>query len=439
MYASAYAWAKIISYLEERLTEVVVSSWLDDTEVIELSEEKLTIYSPSDFRQEVIRERCAPHIQDAMRDLFHKEVKLEVWGDAELREYRQQKKDDNPIFFNKQFTFDSFVSGQCNDLAVKVAKAASANPGQDLYNPLFIYGPPGVGKTHLLYAVANNVIANLPNQKVIYIHADQFTNELVRSIMDGKMEEFKNKYRTVDVFLIDDIQFIAGKSSTQEEFFHTFNVLFEHKKQIVMTADRRPGELATLEERLQSRFGSGIMVGITPPDKQMRLEIIRAKATRLNLILSEDVVSYMADNLTDNVRQIEGALKKVRAFHELTGMELSLTNVSRTIEDICVGELKMPVTASLVIRNVCKYYGVTEETLKGSQRSRGVAEPRQVAMYLIRRLVNESFSNIGKLFERDHGTVHHAVKKVEDTLKLKGNPLDGVLQDIISNIENTVC
>ena len=252
--------------------------------------------------------------------------------------------------------------------------------------------------------------------------------------------EFKNKYRHgVDVLLIDDIQFIAGKESTQEEFFHTFNQLYECKKQILMTADRKPGDMVTLEDRLRGRFGEGIMVGISVPDPDTRISIIRAKAKKLLLDFDEETIHYLADNLTDNVRQIEGALKKVRAYRDLGALELTRENIARTIEDVCTSDSKMPITPSIIIRNVTRYYGIDEDSIRGPQKSKGVAEPRQIAMYLIRKLVKMSFSDIGKEFGgRDHGTVHHSVKKVEAALKLKDNRLDGVIQDITSNIENTI-
>jgi len=437
MYATAYVWAKVLGRLEAQLSDITVSAWMDDTEVISLTEDKLVLYSPSDFRQEIIRERCAPYIQEALKNLFHLQAKVEVWGDRELRAYRQQSRPTGSVFFNPQFSFDNYVSGQSNQIAVKIARAAAEDPGQVVYNPLFLYGPPGVGKTHLQYAIANRVLQKFPDKKVVCVRGDQFTNELISAIRAGETAEFKEKYRQADILLVDDIQFIAGKEATQEEFFHTFNALYEQGKQIVMTADRKPTEMTTLEDRLQSRFGAGILVAIEAPDYATRLSIIRAKAAGLSLELSEEVISYLAEHLTDNVRQIEGALKKIRAFRDLDNMALTLPNIARTVADVRGAESRLPITPALILRNVCRYYGISQETLKGPQKSKGVAEPRQIAMYLMRKLLNLSFPDIGKEMGRDHGTVHHAVKKIQVSLTMDDGRLEGIVQDILANMEST--
>jgi chromosomal replication initiator protein len=371
-------------------------------------------------------------------ELFHSHAKLEVWGDAQLREYRQMRRDSGSISFNPQFSFENYVTGSSNEIALKIAVTAAENPGQEVYNPLFLYGPAGVGKTHLLYAVANRVLEKTPESQVVYIRGDQFTVELINAIRNGKTDDFKRKYRQADVLLVDDIQFIAGKEATQEEFFHTFNALFEHKKQIILSADRRPSEMAQLEDRLCDRFGEGILVGIAPPDYETRLSIIRSKAKRLNLDLDEQTIKYLASDLTDNVRQIEGALKKIRAFRDLSGMELTLGNVVRTVEDISSVKSKAAVTPEQIIRQVCKYYGIQEAALKGPQKSKGIALPRQIAMYLIRDKLKMNYVDIGKLMSRDHGTVLHSVRKVEQELANPDGKLNAAIQDILSGIEQCI-
>ena len=322
MYSSAYVWAKILNYLEERLDPITISASFDDAEVVELSEESLIIYSPSDFRRENILKRYKDPIHDALKEIFDSDAKLIVFGQQELDTYRSRGKNINSMDFNPQFSFDSFVVGPSNRFAHGAAIAVTNNPGQ-VYNPLFIYGPPGVGKTHLLYAIANGIRKNNPGANVVYIKGDQFTIELIDAIKTGKNIEFRNKYREADLFLIDDIQFIAGKESTQEEFFHTFNKLYEEHKQIVMTSDRKPSDMLTLEDRLKSRFEWGLLADIQPPDYETRMAIIKNKATSLALDLGDDICNYIANNVTNNVRQIEGTVKKLRAYVDLNGMELT--------------------------------------------------------------------------------------------------------------------
>lgn len=434
MYAASYVWAKVLVHLEQQLSEIMVSAWFDDAEVVKLTESELVIYSPSEFRQERIRANCAPYIEDALKSLFQSNAKLVVWGETEMKASKDKKSAKSESYFNPQFVFENFIAGSSNEVPLKVASAVASTPGVDIYNPVFFYGPPGVGKTHLLYSIANGVSKQHPDKKIVCIKGDQFTNDLVKAIQGGSTALFREKYREADVLLVDDIQFIAGKESTQEEFFHTFNELYENGKQIVLTADRKPTEMATLEDRLRSRFGVGIMVSINPPDYETRILITRAKARKMNMNLSPEIVKYIATNLSDNIRQIEGALKKIRAFRDLAGMELTLESVSQTIEDMRTAENSILVTPALIIRNVCKYYGVEEDTLKGPQRSRNISEPRQVAMYLMRQLINMSQDDIAKVFSRDRTTVLHSLKQVDKILQIKGNKLDPILQDLQSNI-----
>lgn len=437
MYAPSYVWAKVISHLEQQLTEITVSAWFDDTEVIEMTEERLTVYSPSDFRQQIIRDRCGSYIREYLEELMGHSMQFEVLGQHDLRLFKEARHTPTARM-NPQFTFDNFISGKSNRMALMIAKAVAGQPGQEKYNPFFLYGPPGVGKTHLLYAIANTLLETRPELQVTYIRAEQFTSELIWALHSGDKEKFKQKYRKTDVLLVDDIQFIAGKESTQEEFFNTFNELYEHGKQIVISSDRKPCDMATLEDRLRSRFDASVPIEILPPDYDTRLQVVRAKAKSYNLPMDEESMAYIARRLADNIRLVEGGMKKIRAFHELSGMALTGENIRKTIEDIRYSQQDRPVTVGLVIRHVCKYYGIDEDLLKGPQRSRGIAQPRQIAMYLTRQLVNMSVTDIGKVFGgRDRATVLHSIKKVEQELKLKDNALDAVIRDITSNIEST--
>ena len=435
MYASAYVWAKIINYLEERLSAVTVSAWFDDAEVVELNEEHLILYSSSDFRREIIRRRCTDYIQDALKEIFNSDAKLIVFGDAELASHKSKGKQNTSMDFNPQFSFDNFVVGPSNRFAHGAAIAVSNNPGQ-VYNPLFIYGPAGVGKTHLLYAIANGIRKHNANANIVYIKGDQFTNELIDAIKTGKNIEFRSKYREADLFLIDDIQFIAGKESTQEEFFHTFNKLYEEHKQIVMTSDRKPSDMLTLEDRLKTRFEWGLLADIQPPDYETRMAIIKKKAASLGLELPDDVCNYIAVNVTNNVRQIEGTVKKILAYRDLNGMELTLDNVTRVITDMFKSEGNALPTPGLIISQVCKFYSIDEAVLRGTLKNKGTTEARQTAIYLIRKLTNLSLPDIGKEFGRDHSTILYAIRKVEVALKSGDTALQNNIRDITANINS---
>ena len=435
MYSSAYVWAKVLSHMEERLGAVTVSAWFDDAEVVELNENNLILYSPSDFRREIIRRRCTDYIQDALKEVFNSDAKLMVFGDEELNTFKQKGKSVSSMDFNPQFTFDNFVVGPSNRFAHSAAIAVSKTPGQ-VYNPLFLYGPPGVDKTHLLYAIANGIRKENPNANIVYIKGDQFTNELIAAIQNGKNIEFRSKYREADLFLIDDVQFIAGKESTQEEFFHTFNKLYEEHKQIVMTSDRKPSDMLTLEDRLKTRFEWGLLADIQPPDYETRMAILKNKAKNLGLNLSDDVCNYIAINVTNNVRQIEGTVKKILAYRDLNNMPLDLPNISRAIDDMFKSEGNALPTPSLIISQVCKFYSIDEVLLRGTQKNKGTAEARQIAMYLIRKLTNLSLPDIGKEFARDHSTVLYAIRKVEVALKNGDTTMQNNIRDITANINS---
>ena len=435
MYSSAFVWAKILNYLEERLTAITVSAYFDDAEVVELNEEHLILYSASDFRRDIIRKRYTDYIQDALKEIFNSDAKLLVFGDEELNAHRTKGKTSTSMDFNPQFTFDNFIVGPSNRFAHSAAIAVSRTPGQ-VYNPLFLYGPPGVGKTHLLYAIANGIRKGKPDANIVYIKGDQFTIELIEAIQNGKNIEFRSKYREADLFLIDDVQFIAGKEATQEEFFHTFNKLYEEHKQIVMTSDRKPSDMLTLEDRLKSRFEWGLIADIQPPDYETRMAILRNKAKHLGLQLDDDVCNYIAINVTNNVRQIEGTVKKILAYRELNDMPLDLPNISRAIDDMFKSEGNALPTPSLIISQVCKFYSIDETVLRGTQKSKGIAEARQISMYLIRKLTNLSLPDIGKEFGKDHSTVLYNIRKVEVALKGGNTTLQNNIRDITANINS---
>ena len=434
MYSSDYIWGKILGHMEDRLSAPVVSTWFDDAKVIELTEDRLILYSPSEFRRDTIQRRCDGYIRDAMKDLFDKDITVEVFGEEELNAFRNKNRKPDFIEFNPQFTFDNFVVGSSNQFAHGAAIAVANNPA-DSYNPLFIYGPSGLGKTHLLYAIAGHIHNKHPEFNIVYIKGDQFTNEMIKALQGGKNFEFRNKYRNADLFLVDDIQFIAGKESTQEEFFHTFNNLYENHKQIVLTSDRSPSDMQKLEERLKTRFEWGLLADIQPPDYETRMAIIKNKAIHLGLDLPDDVCDFIAENVTSNVRQIEGTVKKIHAYHNLNGMTLDIPNVKRAITDIINTTSILP-TPALIISEVSRFYGIEETVLRGTLKNKSTAEARQVAMYLVRKMLNPSYPDIGREFGRDHTTALHSVNKIESLLQKDDHPLHKTIQDISANITN---
>lgn len=435
MYSSAYIWGRIISSLEKELTVPVVSSYLDDAEIVEVTETGIILSTPSEYRREMIQNRFSSYICETMKSLFGRDIELQVISEEEASAYRTAQKSDEPFMFNPQFTFDRFVVGSSNRFAHAAAVAVANNPA-DTYNPLFIYGQSGLGKTHLLYAIAGEIHRQHPDFKIVYVKGDQFTNELIEALREGKNVEFRNKYRSADLLLVDDIQFIGGKEQTQEEFFHTFNSLYESKKQIVMTCDREPANVRQLDERLLSRFEWGLLADIQPPDYETRMAIIKNKAYSLGLELPDDVCSFIAENITTNVRQIEGTVKKVMAYRDLTGREIDLPSVSRAIKDMYIDHSNAAPTPNLIISEVCRFYDIEENVLRGTKKDKVTAEARQLAMYLIRKLTPLSLPDIGKEFGKDHTTVIHSVRKVNALLDDKATGIADNIREITANINS---
>jgi chromosomal replication initiator protein len=311
-----------------------------------------------------------------------------------------------------EYTFDSFVEGKSNQLARAAASNVADNPGT-AYNPLFIYGGTGLGKTHLLHAVGNGILANKPNAKIAYMHSERFVQDMVKALQTGTMEKFKQHYRSVDALLIDDIQFFAGKERTQEEFFHTFNALLEGNQQIILTSDRYPKEIDGVEDRLKSRFGWGLTLAIEPPELETRVAILKSKAERSKINLADEVAFFIAKRLRSNVRELEGALNKVTAYANFTGRAINIDFVREALRDLLALQDKL-VTIDNIQKTVAEYYKIKVADLLSKRRNRSVARPRQLAMALSRELTNHSLPEIGDAFGgRDHTTVLHATKKVQ--------------------------
>ncbi len=322
----------------------------------------------------------------------------------------------------REYTFDNFIVGSSNkfahaaSLAVANEPACKANVDANTYNPLFIYGPSGLGKTHLLYAITNHIKKTRPELKILYLKGEDFTNEMIDSIAKKTTPQFREKYRTADVLCIDDIQFIAGRDSTQEEFFHTFNALYEDHKQIILTSDRPPRDIKTLEDRLKSRFEWGITADIQPPDADLRAAILKKKAEQMNIQLSPEVVNFLAENLKSNIRQVEGAIKKLGALSLLTGTPITIELAKNSIADLMTGGEPVSVTIDRIFEKVAKKYGVSVDDIKGVKRTKDIAYARHITIYMIRKLTDMSLPQIGKLFNRDHTTILSSIKTIEREL-----------------------
>ena len=394
-------WDSVLKRLSGELSETTINTWFDEVTVVTMEDSAFVLHCSNTFKKNTIEARFLPHIKAALKDLFSTDLEVKILDDDQLAAYHGVAPDrPGDLSESQAFTFETYVVGPQNKLAFAAAKAVTEKPGEN-YNPLFIYGDSGLGKTHLLYAIANALRKKRPNARIVYVKGDDFTNELIASIRENRNAEFREKYRQTDILLMDDIQFIAGKIQTQEEFFHTFNTLYESGRQIVLTSDRPPKEITQLEDRLRTRFA-----------------IIQNKAAMLGVKLPGDVMDYIAENITSNVRQIEGTLNKILAYRDLLDDQVNEETVGRAIRDMLKKSNDFAPTPKIIVSYICNYFNVDEDTLRGQSRSRDVVAARQIAIYLIRRMSGMSLNDIGKEFgDRDHSTIMHSLDKVEKQMR----------------------
>ncbi|MEY8418119.1 chromosomal replication initiator protein DnaA [Oscillospiraceae bacterium 44-5] len=434
MNPAAEVWEKVKTLMSAEMTATTLNTWFDDTEALALEESRLVLYSPTKFKQEIITARYLPPIQNALHELFSADFQVTVLSEGE-RNKLEKPRMGGFLPGTEEYTFDRFVVGSSNKFAHAAARKVAENPGLS-YNPLFIYGESGLGKTHLLYAIAHTIHTEHPDYRIIYIKGDSFTNELIAAIREGRNQEFREKYRGADVFLMDDVQFIAGRDSTQEEMFHTFNTLYELKKQIVFTSDRPPKEMLRLEDRLKTRFEWGLLADIVPPDYETRTAIIKNKAIRMGMELPDYIIQLIAENITANVRQIEGTVNKIMAYQDLNGDAVDKNTVIRAVKDIFKEKSDILPTADVIIEEVCKFYNLEPSILRGQSRSKDISLARQIAMYQIRRMTNLSLKEIGKEFgNRDHSTALNAINRIEDLVKNDPEKAE-IIKDITTNINS---
>ncbi len=432
-------WNEILKILSNELTPTAIHTWFSGCRPIEWTDQRLILCAQNGFTQDILQKRFSGVIKAAMNELFSCDCELTILaGEDGLQSYLETKQtaSKSDILPEMQgFTFDRFIVGNSNKFAYAAAKAVSEHPGGQDYNPLFIYGNSGLGKTHLLFAIGQAIHEKSPEKKIVYVKGEEFMNRMVESVQNHKMKDFRDEFRTVDLFLVDDIQFISGKQSTQEEFFHTFNSIYEAGNQIVITSDRPPMEMSLLDDRLKTRFEGGVMADVQKPDLETRMVITREKAAQLGLILSEEAVMYIANNITANIRQLEGVVKKLTAYKDILNEVITTESVKRAIEDVIrIGE-DIPKPEK-IIRETGRYYSISEEDIRGQNRSRLQTEARQVAMYLMRKLTNLSLVEIGEQFtNRNHTTVLSSIRKIEDMLK-SDSDMALKIRDISSNINS---
>jgi chromosomal replication initiator protein len=415
-------WQKAQKPLKTTIGETSYDTWFSHLKICETVPGVLTIQAPDEYFKNWIDERYRTIIERCLRTEGGGAINIEFAVNSEiLNKNTQQKLDlieksfapvDKHTHLNPRFLFENFVVGTSNRFAFAAAQAVAENPAK-AYNPFFIYGPVGLGKTHLLQAISHEAERHNPGLKVCYLSSEQFTNELINSIRHHSAESFRQKYRNVDILLIDDIHFIAGKMSTQEEFFHTFNTLHDHHKQIIICSDRPPKEISNLEERLVSRFAWGLVTDIQPPDYETRVAILRKKLELESVTVPDDVVLFIAQEIKTNIRELEGALIRVVAYSLLEEKTISLGLAKQVLKDM-VKETNKTISVDMVQKEVAVYYNVPLADLKNKKRNKNVVLPRQVAMFLTRKLTTHSLPEIGAAFGgKDHTTVLHAYKKVE--------------------------
>lgn len=438
-------WEKTLDVIKGELSEVSFNTWIKSCEPISISSDTLKISVPNSFTQDILDKRYKDLVANSIKAVCSKLYKIEfvIASDTSIAEdIKKAEKtpsksiivnDEMSSTLNPKYTFNSFVIGNSNRFAHAASLAVAEAPAK-AYNPLFIYGGVGLGKTHLMHAIGHYILDGNPNAKVVYVSSEKFTNELINAIKDDRNEEFRKKYRNVDVLLIDDIQFIAGKERTQEEFFHTFNELHDANKQIILSSDRPPKEIPTLEDRLRSRFEWGLIADIQVPDFETRMAILKKKADVENLNVANEVMGYIATKIKSNIRELEGALIRIVAYSSLTNREITVDLATEALKDIISKKQGKHITIDLIQDIVSSYFNLRVEDLKSQRRTRNVAYPRQIAMYLSRKLTDMSLPKIGEEFGgRDHTTVIHAYEKISENLKT-----DDSLQHTVNDLTKKI-
>ena len=430
--------AQAKNFLKQEMTGISYMTWIENLEIEDLTDTQISLKVKSVFQKEMLETKYLDLIINVFKYISNKRYDVLIVAPEENNQIVNNTIDSKYGYsntsLNPRYTFDSFVVGNNNRLAHAAALAVAEAPAAS-YNPLFLYGGVGLGKTHLMHAIGNEILKNNKNAKVLYVTSEKFTNELINAIKDNVNEKFRNKYRNIDVLLIDDIQFIAKKDAIQEEFFHTFNTLHESGKQIVISSDKPPRDIQLLEDRLKSRFEWGLIADISNPDYETRLAILRKKADLDHIVIEDDILSNIASKVDSNIRELEGALNKIVAHASLANVPITSEMADKSINDI-VTKKERVISIEYIQEVVANFFGIDVKDLKSSKRSNDVVVPRQIAMYLCRNVANASFPKIGDEFgKRDHTTVMHAVNKIDKEIKDNSNTkliVDNVKKNLIA-------
>mgnify|MGYP001225706293 CR=1 FL=1 len=424
-------WEMVREELRATLSEAIFNVWIDDLEFVSFDTSKV-ILSLGEFKRKVVEQKFYDVICRAFEKVLGFKVEVEII-DPKSSQTAKTKQKDIPERY-EEYTFGTFVVGSFNKFAHAAALSVAENPGQS-YNPLFIYGSSGLGKTHLLNAICHEITKNNPGIKYVFTHGEDFTNEIVQHLAQKNMADFHNKYRNLDLLIVDDVQFIAGRPSTEEEFFHTFNALTQMKHQIVLSSDRPPKEIATLEERLRTRFEWGLLADIQPPDLETRMAIIQRKAEYLGFELPDEVIQYIAERLKSNIRQLEGAVKKMQAFVAIHGAPKNITTAQNAIKDILSDSRPVPVTIEKIVQEVARTFGANPSDIRSKKRDAPTSKMRQISMYVVSEITGLSKESIGKEFGgRDHSTVIYALREIKSEID-RDQSLKATVNDIIKNVK----
>ena len=428
------AWKVISDYCKSKITDIAYNTWISRIQPVDLDFDNGTAYLlvPNDFHAQTLRRCYMSLLNEGFEEIFGTKFNIEFRTPANAPKKSKPSAAasittsaatapllQSPDSSSYEYTFDTFIVGSSNKFAHAACLAVATNPSH-AYNPLFLYGNSGLGKTHLLYAIGNEIKKNDPSKVICYIKGDDFTVELVESLRLAKMNEFRQKYRQADILLVDDVQFIGGKESTQEEFFHTFNALYEAKKQIIISSDKPPKEIETLEERLRSRFEWGLTVDIQSPDYETRMAILRKKEELEGYNIDNEVIKYIATNVKSNIRELEGALTKIVALSKLNNKEITTELAEEALKDLISPNAEKEVTPELIIQVVADHFGITPLDISSQKRNKEIVFPRQIAMYLCREMLDAPLTGIGKMMgDRDHTTVMHGIEKIEKEMSAK--------------------